>query len=126
MRTTSAMLLFVLGTLITHAQSTFVLSPLPTALGNYQGTGPFLVDQRLASSFRYQQVYAASDFSGRGPRILITKIRFDSADGINIDANLTDIRINFSTTPRAPDGLSGVFADNVGADNMVAFSGPLH
>src|SRR5258705_11106301 len=38
---------------------------------------------------------------------------------------VANIQFNLSTTPRNPDGLSGTYAANVGADDTVVFSGPL-
>jgi hypothetical protein len=35
------------------------------------------------------------------------------------------VRISLSTTSRAPDNLSATFADNVGVDESVVFSGDL-
>jgi hypothetical protein len=125
MKTISLFHVFLLTSSIARTQSIYVVSPL--ALGNIEANGPFLVDQRLASSFRYQQVYAASDFARIGSPMLITELRFDPSEGsvFSIDVNLENIRIDFSTTTSVPDGLSAMFAENVGADNTVAFSGPL-
>src|ERR1043166_1502897 len=89
---------------------------------------PFLVQPSSAPSVRYQQVYQSSDFTRFfSSPVLITEIRLDNANTRNsIDTALPNVQINFSTTSRAPDTLSGLFSDNVGANNAIVFSGPLH
>jgi hypothetical protein len=76
-------------------------------------------------SVRFQQVYSASDFQRDG--ILqwqITELRFTvGLDGRSL--LLSNVQINLSTTQKVPDGLSSMFAENVGLDNMLVFSGPL-
>ena len=102
----------------------FILSPRSGASGG--NAYPFVPAPDVAPSVRYQQVYGSSDFTApRGP-FLITAIRFAGGTGsLGIDANLPNVRIDFSTSGRNPDGLSTVFAENVGADNTVVYSGPL-
>lgn len=78
------------------------------------------------SSQRYQQVYSSADFLGFGP-VLITRFAFrpDGDQGEAFDATLPNVQISFSTTSKTWDGLSAVFADNIGTDEQVVFDGPL-
>src|SRR5204863_101 len=76
-------------------------------------------------NFRVQQVYAASEF-GTGA-LAITSIRFrpDYFYGSAFTATVANIQFNLSTTTRSPDRLSGIYAQNVGPDDTVVFSGAL-
>jgi PEP-CTERM motif len=71
---------------------------------------------------RYQQVYAASDFTGA---IFISEIAFRPTEGSLPLApmTITGVRFDLSTTSASPDNLSTTFAANVGADNTTVFSG---
>lgn len=76
-----------------------------------------------SGSIRYQQVYEASEFGaiavGGGT---ITEIAFRaSAETPPFSVPIAAIQINLSTTSAAADGLSAVFADNVGADDTAVF-----
>lgn len=81
---------------------------------------------------RYQQVYAASEFAATGP-IVIKQIAFrpnafdGSGSGLGqaFSTTIPQIQISLSTTHAAPDALSATFADNVGANNTLVFSGSL-
>jgi hypothetical protein len=105
-------------------QSTLIRSPF--GAGNARSPGPFLIDYSAAPSARWQQVYGASDFARVGAPMFITEIRFETA--LNspgfVDTSLANLRIDFSTTARVPDGLSSTFAENIGANDTVVFSGP--
>jgi hypothetical protein len=110
-----------------HARSAQIRSP--GGVGNSDSLIPFGLEQQGIPSARYQQVYNASDFSslaaGGG---FITELRFrsDPVSGRPFTAGLLDIQINLSTTLRAADGLSLVFADNIGTDDTVVYGrGPL-
>jgi hypothetical protein len=89
--------------------------------GNSNNAVPFTF------SSRYQQVYANSAFSSIVGPELITEILFrpDAQFGAAFSATIPNIIISLSTTQFAPDGLSPVFANNIGPDNTVAYSGPL-
>jgi hypothetical protein len=70
---------------------------------------------------RYQQVYAASDFSGI---ITITGVTFfDSFYPGTF--NEADYTLSLSTTSKAVNGLDTVMGNNVGGDNTLIFSGHL-
>jgi hypothetical protein len=77
---------------------------------------------------RYQQVYDASQFSQatNGGWIYQFYFRVDSQTGYQFHATLTNVEIHLSTTTKNSGTLSPVFSENVGADDTVVFSGPLH
>jgi len=96
-----------------------------TTEGNSNNGYPFDLSEVGLTSQRYQQVYAASQFGGGG---LITQIVFrpDATFGHAFTSMLSDIQIDLSTTSAADDGLSSIYANNVGADDTVVFArGPL-
>ncbi len=104
----------------TLASADFVVVPnsLTAAEGNTAlGGGPDL---------RLQQVYSASQFGGLGV-IEITGLAFrpdNSPLGFAFGPDtLPGLQVRVSTTGRAPDGLSPLFADNVGVDDTLVFSG---
>ena len=114
---------------------TTVVSPnnLATTEGDASNGFPFnigdptIVNGGLASQ-RYQQVYAASEFDTLGGlELVITQILFrpDATFGKAFSSVLPDIQINLSTTSAAPNSMSTTFANNVGSDDKVVFSGPL-
>jgi hypothetical protein len=97
--------------------------------GNTHNYYPFDIGATggAGDSQRYQQVYDASDFASSGP-ILITQIAFrpDAFVGRAFMSILPDIQINLSTISLGPDGLSLVFANNVGLDDTIVLArGPL-
>jgi hypothetical protein len=70
---------------------------------------------------RFQQVYDHSDFSlistGGG---WVTTIAFRGDESLGGGfGQVTNFQINLSTTPRGPDGLSSVFAENPGVDEKI-------
>jgi hypothetical protein len=89
-----------------------------SAEGNTANGAPFSFYPPF--TMRYQQVYGASafgDLSEEGGWITAMAFRFEAGSGGG--ANIPNVQINLSTTPRAVDGLSTVFADNVGLDNTI-------
>ncbi len=104
-----------------EAASLFVVVPngLTSSEGNINNGFPFNIN--AGSSVRYQQVYAASDFSVLHEPMLIKEIRFrpDAITGGPFNVTLHDIQINLSTTQRTPTSLSTIFADNIGPDDTV-------
>ena len=99
---------------------------LENAVGNAGAIAPFNVS--AGGSARYQQVYDASEFSGVGaPDLLIVSLYFRTDEsGGAVRATIPDIQFDLSTTPKAPDALSQVFAENVGSDVKTVFgSGPV-
>lgn len=98
---------------------------VPNALTATEGNdaSTILTDPSIAS-LRYQQVFSASQL---GPGGLLTQILFrpDAAYGTAFSATLSNVRIALSTTSKAPDALSNSFASNVGANEVVVYSGDL-
>ena len=93
--------------------------------GNSHDFFPFMIKAVGLTSARYQQVYGASQFSAISSNgALITQIffRLDCVRKFGV-ARATNVQINLSTTLKAPDNLSPVFAENIGADDTVV-SGP--
>ena len=84
---------------------------------------PFFQSSITHSSMRYQQVYNASEFAAiAGGGGMITEIAFRAhSESPPFAAPIASIQINLSTTANAADGLSTVFADNVGADDTAVF-----
>lgn len=96
---------------------------LASVEGNINNDFPFNIGALNIPSLRYQQVYAASEFSALLPNGgYITHVSF-RVDGTRdpFSSTLPDIQFNLSTTPKAVDGLSPTFAENVGADDTVVY-----
>lgn len=104
---------------------------VPNSLANVEGNTnnayPFNIGQFNLTSQRYQQVYGASEFSSLTVPGIINEIAFrpDLGTGNAFSANLTNVQINLSTTSAAADALSATFANNIGANDMVVYSGAL-
>ena len=116
---------YLLATWPAHAGDVF--SPHP-ANQNSIGGSPFLITTSEAPSMRVQYVHSAQDFIGTGP-ILINQVSYSTptwSGRLPIDVTLPNIEIRISTTQMNPDALSRNFADNIGADETVVYSGSLH
>src|SRR5215210_4915735 len=88
-----------------------VITP-PSTSSNIVSEYPFF--PRGSDSSRRQQVYGAGDFSAIGMGGgLITAISFVPGN-VPYGATLPNVQIHLSTTPKAPDSLSPVFAENIG------------
>lgn len=88
---------------------------------------PFLIPSSAFPSVRYQQIYGASDFTRLGSPVQISDLSFARVPGSpGIDVNLQSIEVRLSTTTSPVDHPSSTFAQNVGADEKVVFSGALH
>jgi hypothetical protein len=78
--------------------------------------------------FRFQQVFAVSQFASLPPGQR-TSVSFAMRPDANVTApvsfTLSDSVIRMSTTNRNPGELSILFSDNVGADEVVVFQGGL-
>jgi hypothetical protein len=100
-----------------------VLAPpeAATILNGNSHTTPF------DTAGRFQQVYDASVFSNRLPEgggfVRFLVFRVDATAGHSFEATLPSVQLNFSTTLKSADGLSSIFADNVGNDDL-AVLGP--
>ena len=55
--------------------------------------------------------------------MLVTEIRFrpDGSQGNAFSVTISDLQINLSTTALGPDALSGVFANNIGANDTIVY-----
>lgn len=98
------------------------------AEGNEGNVFPFSPSTNGIPSQRYQQVYGASAFASLPGPITITDILFRpdaTLPGAPFSNTLPSIQINLSTTAAAVDALSLTFANNLGANDAVVFSGAL-
>jgi hypothetical protein len=88
--------------------------------GNSDNGYPFNID---SASMRYQQGYAASQFSSLAGPSWITQIAFrpDAPFGAVFATTFPSIQINLSTTTQNPNALSSTFASNVGGNDTVVF-----
>ena len=94
--------------------------------GNAGNSYPFNIGTN-PPTMRYQQVYAASEFDAvpaGGAYITGIAFRRDAGWG-TFSATLPAVQIHLSTTANGPDTLSTTFANNVGRDDTVVFSGAL-
>jgi hypothetical protein len=109
------------------AQTVVVPNGLTSIEGNTSNIFPFQTPGPIPPSQRYQQVFAASEFAALSGPSLITEIavRPDAQFGTTFTVMINAIQINLSTTGAAPDALSLTFADNIGADDTIVFSGSL-
>ncbi len=110
-----------------HAALIVVPNAQTSVEGNQNNGFPFDLAPFGLSNMPYQQVYAASNFAPlTGPQV-IHQIFFrpDAFAGSAFSSTLPNVRIDLSTTSAPPDGLSNVFASNVGPDDTTVFSGPL-
>ncbi len=101
------------------ARAEFIVVPnaLATADGNsFQDGGPVPV--------RVMQIYGASQFAALSGPVLITQLAYrpDTSPGPSGPRSL-NLQLFASTTSRSVAGLSSTFAENIGADNTLVFSG---
>jgi hypothetical protein len=116
----------ILAGSIASAAVLVVPNNLAATEGNTNNVYPFNIDS-FPSTQRYQQVFAGSAFASVSGPQLITQIAFrpDGPNGFPFSSTIANIQFNLSTTNAAIDGLSLIFADNVGSDDTVVFSGSL-
>lgn len=88
--------------------------------GNSGDSIPFWIPwDRPGDSARFQQVYAASEFSNFPTAGgVITGIAFRANEPF-FGYTLSNIQVSFSTTLKSPDSLSPVFSENVGLDDLI-------
>jgi hypothetical protein len=118
------MFLLLGNTCAAFAQGTFQIV-VPNNLANVEGNSS-ASDPFNSSSFRFQQVFDASQFAippGASGRINGISFRIDGAATMNMLLFFGGSSWTFSTTQRSPDSLSPVFADNPGADAVTVFNG---
>ena len=107
-----------------HAQLIVVPNANATTEGNGRlSTSPF----NSTVSTRYQNIIAASQFSGITGPSFITQIAFrpDSTQATTFSNTFSNVQINLSTTSQTVAGLSPTFADNVGLNDQIVYSGAL-
>ncbi len=110
-----------------RAQNIVAPNAFTTAEGDSQNFLPFFpgTDGNTPPAevpVRYQQVYAASQFSAvptGGAMITQISFRLDGTDPTPFALTIPSIQIDLSTARNGPDALSYTFADNVGADDTV-------
>ena len=89
--------------------------------GNTNSIAPF----SYLSPVRYQQVYEGRGFQ-QGPwRLDTIALRLDGPAGYGSSGTYTNVQIAVSTTAASESSLSPVFAQNVGVDATIIFSGTL-
>jgi len=91
--------------------------------GNSSASDPF-----NSTSFRFQQVFDASQFAipeGAMGRIDGISFRVDGAETDDVVLFFGGSTVVLSTTPREPDGLSAVFAENRGPDALAVWNGAI-
>lgn len=87
--------------------------------GNSSSIEPFV---NVTTGRRYQQVFDASQFSlvaDGGGMIHYIAFRRDGSCLSGGDGVFPSVQIDLSTTSKGPDSLSPIFAQNVGADDIV-------
>src|SRR5260370_15133895 len=117
-----------------------VLICLALAIPAFAGNDPVLVvgnppDSGTGNCFpfgcayttNYQQVYSASQFTSAGGPLLISGLEFYNTqfDSGATAMNMGNWTISLSTTSADWNTLSSTFANNLGPDNTVVFSGDL-
>ena len=109
------------GALIFAAAASPVLASVTIGAPGDSGNGnvvPF-----GGGSPQYQQIYAASDFTGP---IDITGITFFNKNYTPGDVNSADYSFQLSTSTATVGNLSTNFSSNIGADNTTIFAGGLN
>jgi hypothetical protein len=106
-----------------HAQVIVVPNSLATNDGNAFGTSP----TGGPTSVRENFVFDASQFGGLSGPTFLTQFawRPDTIPGPS-GPRMVTLLIYASTTTRSVAGLSATFAENIGADNTLVFSGTLN
>jgi UDP-3-O-[3-hydroxymyristoyl] glucosamine N-acyltransferase len=109
-----------LGVSSPAAAQNYVVSPngYETIEGDAETCGPFSPDCTVpGETTRYQQVIDASVFGG-GAGIIEGIVLRQNCPGFGLEANGPALKIELSHTTVVPGGLSPVFDDNIGSDNM--------
>jgi hypothetical protein len=98
---------------------------VPNSLTEVEGNLDNNIPWNDEAPVRYQQVFLGTEV---GPIVELQQIRFRQDDlyGEPFSNTIPDVTIILTSIPAGPDGLSMVFSENLGADAMVVYSGPLH
>jgi PEP-CTERM motif len=96
---------------------------VPNSLANSEGNSNLL----FTVDTRFQQVFAASQFSALSEPQAIMEIAFrpDGPFGRASAWTNPNLQMILATTSRLPDGLSATFESNLGPDHTVVYSGPI-
>lgn len=103
---------------------------VPNSNANMEGNSS-ASDVMVASSFRLQMVFDGSEFAflssapGVTNALSTISFRIDGTSSDNVLSLFDGGSVTLSVTPRGPDDLSPIFADNVGANPMTVFTGAL-
>lgn len=78
----------------------------------------------LNNASRYQQIFSASQFGNSTSPILITQLAFrpDATQASAFSNNISQLRLDLSTTSTTVAGLSSTLASNIGANNATVFN----
>ncbi len=97
---------------------------VPNAQANAEGNSS-TSDPFSSSSFRFQQVFDASQFGSTPFIINSIAFRIDGASTGPVGWSFGGSTIQFSTTTQTPESLSPVFADNIGSDVTTVRNGAI-
>jgi hypothetical protein len=105
------------------ALSVVVPNSMITTEGEQHNIFPFL-EVSGTDQMRYQQVFAATEFSAFTGPMWISRVAFrpDAVYRTTGTYVIPDIQINLSTTNKQPDALESMFALNTGPDNTVVYN----
>jgi hypothetical protein len=82
-------------------------------------------DSPDSGDLRVQQLIGSGQFASVGGSLLIDQLSFRLAPGSGSGGvSMTNLNLSLSTSPKFPNTISTTFADNVGPDNTLVFSGP--
>ena len=109
---------------VMRANAAVIVVPPDYNSGGEPISGPFsqFSTPPNITSMRYQEVYASDQFSGinhGGGFITGVGYAIIGGGGLQPGGVIPRLQIDLSTTSKGPDGLSIVFAENVGADNRI-------
>ena len=119
----SGLAVLALGLISLPAAAQLIVSPSVAANreGNSNNGFPF-----SGGANRYQQIYAASEFSTLTGPTRITQIAFrPNFDSTPFITNFASIQFDLSTSQSPANQLKSSFSDNVGADDTIVRSGAL-
>jgi Ig-like domain-containing protein/cohesin domain-containing protein len=96
---------------------------VPNYAANFQPNGATI--NTLAVPCRMQTIYGADQFPAYP--IIITEMRWrpDALDNGALTDNIPNLQINLSTTAATADHLNSTYANNVGTNDTMVFSGPV-
>jgi len=100
---------------------------VPGAYEEVEGVGQnnFPLSLTAGNTMRYQQVFGSGGFASLTGPSSITQIAFRPSVAQGAFTSTATIELRLSTTSMDPDGLSTTFADNVGIEPEVVYSGTL-